>query len=173
MKNEKNNITVEQVYGMFEELKETIEKRPNAQTNAGATGSNDAIVRKLEENTVATDRHTGQVAALVNRLGQIDFQPSISVQPPDMEDINDAFEQIKVNYSAMAGDLKQIRTEIKTALSNEKIERTAQKIVSEDVDRYKAMLDDHWNGIDHLLEHLKDRIPYNYDINKRLVKWCV
>ncbi|WP_418659890.1 hypothetical protein [Alistipes ihumii] len=173
MKNEKNNITVEQVYGMFEELKETIEKRPNAQTNAGATGSNDAIVRKLEENTVATNRHAGQVAALVNRLGQIDFQPNISVQPPDMEDINDAFEQIKVNYSAMAGDLKQIRTEIKTALSGEKIERAAQKIVSEDVDRYKAMLDGHWHNIYRLLEHLEKRIPWNYDIDKRLVKGCV
>jgi len=86
----KNDITVEQVYGMFEELKETIEKRPNAQTNAGATGSNDAIIRKLEENTVTIDRHAEQVTALVNRLGQIDFQPNISVQPPDMEDINDA-----------------------------------------------------------------------------------
>ena len=143
----KNDITVEQVYGMFEELKETIEKRPNAQTNAGATGSNDAIIRKLEENTVTIDRHAEQVTALVNRLGQIDFQPNISVQPPDMEDINDAFEQIKVNYSAMAGNLKQIRTEVKTALSGEKIERTAQKIVSEDVNRYKAMLDGHWHNI--------------------------
>ena len=169
MKNEKNDIPVEQVYGMFEELRETIEKRPNAQ----ATGSNDAIVRKLEENTVAIDRHAEQVTALVNRLGQIDFQPSISVQPPDMEDINDAFEQIKVNYSAMAGDLKQIRTEVKTALSGEKIERTVRRIVSEDVDRYKAMLDGHWHNIYRLLEHLEKRIPCNYYIDKRLVKGCV
>lgn len=165
----KNDITVEQVYGMFEELRETIEKRPTAQ----ATGSNDAIIRKLEENTVTTDRHAEQVTALVNRLGQIDFQPNISVQPPDMEDINDAFEQIKVNYSAMAGDLKQIRTEVKTALSGEKIERTVRRIVSEDVDRYKAMLDGHWHNIYRLLEHLEKRIPRNYDIDKRLVKGCV
>ena len=87
--------------------------------------------------------------------------------------VYDAFEQIKVNYSAMAGDLKQIRTEIKTALSGEKIERAAQKIVSEDVDRYKAMLDGHWHNIYRLLEHLEKRIPWNYDIDKRLVKGCV
>ena len=165
----KNDITVEQVYGMFEELRETIEKRPTAQ----ATGSNDAIIRYLEEHTVTIDRHAEQVTALVNRLGQIDFQPNISVQPPDMEDINDAFEQIKVNYSAMAGDLKQIRTEIKTALSGEKIERTVRRIVSEDVDRYIAMLDGHWHNIYRLLEHLEKRIPWNYDIDKRLVKGCV
>ena len=73
----------------------------------------------------------------------------------------------------MAGDLKQIRTEIKTALSNEKIERAAQKIVSEDVDRYKAMLDGHWHNIYRLLEHLEKRIPWNYNIDKRLVKGCV
>ena len=73
----------------------------------------------------------------------------------------------------MAVDMKQIRTEMKSALIGEKIEHTVRRIVSEDVDRYKAMLDDHWNGIDRLLEHLRDRIPYNYDINKRLVKWCV
>ena len=90
-----------------------------------------------------------------------------------MKDINAAFDQIKVNYSGMATDLTQIRTEIKTALSDEKIERTARKRVGQEANQYKTMLDDHWNGIDRLLEHLKDRIPYNYDINKRLVKWCV
>ena len=94
-------------------------------------------------------------------------------EPGVYDEWDDAFEQIKVNYSAMAGDLKQIRTEIKTALSNEKIERAAQKIVSEDVDRYKAMLDGHWHNIYRLLEHLEKRIPWNYNIDKRLVKGCV
>lgn len=173
MKNEKNGIPAEQVYGMFEELKEAMTKRPYPQTTGGATGRDDAILRKLEENTAAIDRHAGQVAVLVNRLGRIDFQPDIGVQPPDMEAINDAFEQIKVNYSAMAGNLNRIRTDIKTALSDEKIERAAQKIASQDVDRYKAMLDGHWHRIHRSLEHLEERIPWNYNIDKRLVKWCV
>lgn len=173
MKDQNNSIPTEQVYGMFEEIKEIIEKRPIVHATGGETGNNDAVLQKLKENTDVIDRHAGQVTALVNRLGQIDFHPNIRVQPPDMKDINDAFEQIKVNYSGMAGNLNQIRTEIKTALSDEKIERTAQRIVGQDANQYKTMLYDHWRSIYRLLEHLENRIPYKYDINKRFVKWLI
>ena len=48
-----------------------------------------------------------------------------------------------------------------------------QLFVSREVERYKEMPDGHWSRIDGVLENLRERIPYNYDINKRLVKWCI
>lgn len=44
MKDEKNNIPAEQVYGMFEEIKEMIEKRPEPETSGGTAENNDTVI---------------------------------------------------------------------------------------------------------------------------------
>lgn len=44
MKDEKNNIPTEQVYGMFEEIKEMIEKRPAPETSCGTATNGDTIL---------------------------------------------------------------------------------------------------------------------------------
>lgn len=69
--------------------------------------------------------------------------------------------------------MKRINAEMKTALSDEKIKQAVQLFVSREAEKYKEMLDGHWTRIDNTLDHLLQRIPYNYDINKRLVKACI
>ena len=44
MKDEKNNIPAEQVYGMFEEIKEMIEKRPAPETSGGTSTNDDTVI---------------------------------------------------------------------------------------------------------------------------------
>lgn len=44
MKDEKNNIPAEQVYGMFEEIKEMIEKRPAPETSGCTTENSDTVI---------------------------------------------------------------------------------------------------------------------------------
>ena len=44
MKDEKNNSPAEQVYGMFEEIKEMIEKRPAPETSGGTTENSDTVI---------------------------------------------------------------------------------------------------------------------------------
>lgn len=62
---------------------------------------------------------------------------------------------------------------IKGALSDEKIKQAVQLFASREVEKYKEMLDGHWLRMDSMLGHLLQRIPYSYDINKRLVRACV
>ena len=173
MREQNSNIPAEQVYGMFEEIKEMIEKRPAPEAFGGTAENSETIIRKLDENKSAIDRNAKQITALTNRIGQIDFRPVVRMPPPDMKDVNDAFDRIKDNSASVAANINGIRADIRTVLSDEKIERTVRQAAGREAEQYKTMLDDHWNGIDRLLEHLKDRIPYNYDINKRLVKWRV
>lgn len=44
MKEEKNNIPAEQVYGMFEEIKEIIEKRPVPGMSGGMAENSDTVI---------------------------------------------------------------------------------------------------------------------------------
>ena len=97
----------------------------------------------------------------------------IAVQPPDMTDINRAFGKINISTAILAEAMKLINAEMKTALSDEKIKKAVQLFVSREVEKYKEMLDGQWTRIDNTLDHLLQRIPYNYDINKRLVKACI
>ena len=69
-------------------------------------------------------------------------------------------------------DIKPV-VEVQRALSDEKIKKAVQLFVSREVEKYKEMLDGHWSRINSTLDHLLHRIPYNYDINKRLVRACV
>lgn len=44
MKDEKNNIPAEQVYGMFEEIKEMIEKCPAPEASGSTAGNSDTVI---------------------------------------------------------------------------------------------------------------------------------
>lgn len=44
MKEEKVSIPPEQVYGMFEEIKEMIEKRPAPETSGGTAENSDTVI---------------------------------------------------------------------------------------------------------------------------------
>lgn len=81
--------------------------------------------------------------------------------------------KINVSTAILAEAMKLINAEMKTVLSDEKIKKAVQLFVSRKAEKYKEMLDGHWTHIDNTLAHLLQRIPYNYDINKRLVKACI
>lgn len=157
----------------YEDLKEAVVKTIKAECAGGGSADNGQIMQKIAENTDALNRTTEQITALNNKFGKTDFSPVVKVQPPDMTDVNNAFQEIKDNSAETAGEVREIRNEIKTALSDEKIVQTVRLFVSREVERYKEILDGHWSRIDGVLENLRERIPYNYDINKRLVKWCI
>lgn len=133
-------------------------------------GDNTAVVQRIDEIAQTTKLSTEQITNFINRIGQIEFQPVIAVQPPDMTDINRAFGKINISTAILAEAMKLINAEMKTALSDEKIKKAVQLFVSREAEKYKEMLDGHWTHIDNTLDHLLQRIPYNYDINKRLVK---
>ena len=44
MKEQNSNISAEQVYGMFEEIKEMIEKRPAPETSGGTAENSDTVI---------------------------------------------------------------------------------------------------------------------------------
>lgn len=81
----------------------------------------------------------------------------VEVQPPHMTDVNRAFGKINVSTEILAEAMKRINTEVKGALSDEKIKQAVQLFVSREVEKYKVMLDGHWSRID----------------NKQLVRVCV
>ena len=112
MKDEKNNIPAEQVYGMFEEIKEMIEKRPAPETSGGTTENSDTVIRKLEENKTAIDRSAEQIAGLTNRIGQIDFQPVIKVQPPDFSGLKEVFQYIDSRQEQLNNRQQRIEEKI-------------------------------------------------------------
>lgn len=157
----------------YEDLKEAVVKTIKAECAGGGNADNGQIMQKIAENTDALTRTTEQVTALNNKFGKTDFSPVVKVQPPNMTDVNNAFLEIKDNSAKTAGKVLEIHDEIKTALSDEKIRQAVQLFVGREVEKYKEMLDGHWTRIDGVLDHLRERIPYNYDINKRLVKWCI
>lgn len=157
----------------YEDLKETVVKAIKAECAGGGNADNGQIMQKIAENTDVLNRTTEQVTALNNQFGQRDFKPVIKVQPPDMTDVNNAFQAIKDNTTETTGQVREIRNEVKTALSDEKIKAAVQRFVSREVEKYKEMLDGHWSRIDGVLDRLLERIPYKYDIDKRLVKWCI
>ena len=88
MDNTQNNILT---LDMYEDLKEEIIKALKSEVSKSQDGDNASLTQKIEE-IAKTSVHTAeQVANLTNRIGQIEFQPVIAVQPPDMTDINRAF----------------------------------------------------------------------------------
>lgn len=136
-------------------------------------GDNTALMQRIDEIARAQQLSAEQITNFINRIGQIEIKPVVEVQPPDMTDANDAFGKINVSMKILAEAMKRINTEVKSALSDEKIKQAVQLFVSREVEKYKVMLDGHWSRIDSTLDHLLQRIPYNYDINKRLVWACV
>lgn len=157
----------------YEDLKEAVVKTIKAECAGGGNADNGQIMQKIAENTDALNRTSEQVTALNNKFGKTNFSPVVKVQSPDMTDVNDAFQAVKDNSAKTAGQVREIRDEIKTALSDEKIKQAVRVFVSREVEKYKEMLDGHWSRIDGVLDNLQERIPYNYDVNKRLVKWCI
>lgn len=170
MDNTQNNILT---LDMYEDLKEEIIKTLKSEVSKSQGGDNAVWTQKIEKIAEASARTAEQVTNLTNRIGQIEFQPVIAVQPPDMTDINRAFGKINISTAILAEAMKLINAEMKTALSDEKIKKAVQLFVSREAEKYKEMLDGHWTHIDNTLDHLLQRIPYNYDINKRLVKACI
>lgn len=170
MDNTQNNILT---LDMYEDLKEEIIKVLKSEVSKSQGGDNASLTQKIEEIAKASARTAEQVTNLTNRIGQIEFQPVIAVQPPDMTDINRAFGKINISTAILAEAMKLINAEMKTALSDEKIKKAVQLFVSREAEKYKEMLDGHWTHIDNTLDHLLQRIPHNYDINKRLVKACI
>ena len=112
MKDEKNNIPAEQVYGMFEEIKEMIEQRSAPEAPSSTAESSDTIIRKLEENKTAIDRSAEQIAALTNRIGQMDFQPVIKVQPPDFSGLKEVFQYIDSRQEQLNNRQQRIEEKI-------------------------------------------------------------
>lgn len=136
-------------------------------------GDNTALMQRIDEIARAQQLSAEQITNFINRIGQIEIKPVVEVQPPDMTDVNDAFGKINVSMKILAEAMKRINTEVRSALSDEKIKQAVQLFVSREVEKYKVMLDSHWSRIDSTLDQLLQRIPYNYDINKRLVWACV
>ena len=136
-------------------------------------GDNTALMQRIDEIARAQNLSAEQITNFINRIGQIEIKSVVEVQPPDMTDINRAFGKINVSTEILAEAMKRINTEVKTALSDEKIRQAVQMFVSREVEKYKEMLDGHWKSIDGGLDHLLKRIPYKYDINKRLVWTCI
>ena len=146
MKEQSNSISAEQVYGMFEEIKEMIEKRPAPEASGGTAENSDAIVRKLDENKSAIDRSVEQVTALTNRSEQIDFRPGVKAEIPEMKDLkkillyialqqkrlNDRQQQIEDKLDQQKEQIAQMKTEVDTTefkrLSNHTIYEMAQQI---------------------------------------------
>jgi len=146
MKEQSNSISAEQVYGMFEEIKEMIEKRPAPEASGGTAENSDAIVRKLDENKSAIDRSVEQVTALTNRIEQIDFRPVVKAEIPEMKDLkkillyialqqkrlNDRQQQIEDKLDQQKEQIAQMKTEVDTTefkrLSNHTIYEMAQQI---------------------------------------------
>lgn len=157
----------------YEDLKEAVVKAVKAECAVGGNADNGQFMRKLDEVIKAAQGSTEQVANLSNKYGQTDFKPIIRVQPPDMTDVNDAFQAINDNSADITDQIKKLSADVRTALTGEKIDATAQKFVGREVEKHIETLDGHWKSIYRLLENLEKRIPYNYDINKRLVWACI
>ena len=136
-------------------------------------GDNSALMQRIDEIARVQNLSAEQITNFINRIGQIEIKPVIAVEPPDMTDINRAFGKINISTAILAEAMKLINAEMKTALSDEKIKKAVQLFISREVEKYKEMLDGHWTHIDNTLDHLLQRIPYNYDINKRLGKACI
>lgn len=128
MKEQSNGIPMEQVYGMFEEIKEIIEKRPASEASGGTAENSETVIRKLDENKSAIDHTTEQVTALTNRIGQIDFRPIVQAEMPDMKDLkkillyialqqkrlNDRQRQIEDKQDQLKEQIAQMKTEVDT-----------------------------------------------------------
>ena len=146
----------------YEDFKEEFIKAFKAEiAKLQSGGDNTALMQRIDE------------IARVQNLSAEQITNFIEVQPPDMTDVNRAFGKINVSTEILAEAMKRINAEVKGALSDEKIKKAVQLFVSREVEKYKEILDGHWSRINSTLDHLLHRIPYNYDINKRLVRACV
>ena len=112
MKEQSNSISAEQVYGMFEEIKEMIEKRPAPEASGGTAENSDAIVRKLDENKSAIDRSVEQVTALTNRIEQIDFRPVVKAEIPEMKDLKKILLYIALQQKRLNDRQQQIEDKL-------------------------------------------------------------
>lgn len=146
MREQSNSISAEQVYGMFEEIKEMIEKRPAPEASGGMAENSETVIRMLVENKSAIDHSAEQVTALTNRIGQIDFQPVVKAEPPDMSGLkkvllylgglqkrlNDRQQQIEDKLDQQKEQIAQMKTEVDTTefkkLSNHTIYEMTQQI---------------------------------------------
>ena len=158
----------------FENFKEEFIKAFKTETaKVQNGGDNTALMQRIDEIARVQNLSAEQITNFINRMGQAAQQPVVEVQPPDMTDVNKAFGRINVNTAILAEAMKRINAEVKTALSDEKIKAAVQQFVSREIEKYTEALNANWKRVEHVLERLLERIPYKYDINKRLVRACV
>lgn len=158
----------------YEDFKEEFIKAFKAEiAKVQSGGDNTSLMQRIDEIARAQNLSAEQITNFINRIGQVEFQPVIAVQPPDMTDVNDAFGKINISTALLAEAMKRLIAEVKTALSDERIKQTVQQFVSREIGKYTEALDTNWKRIDNVLERLLERIPYNYTIDKRLVWACV
>ena len=87
----------------------------------------------------------------------------------------DQYEDFKEEFiKAFKAEIAKLQSGGDNTALMQRIDEIARvQFVSREVEKYKEILDGHWSRINSTLDHLLHRIPYNYDINKRLVRACV
>lgn len=148
MREQNNNIPAEQVYGMFEELKEIIEKRPAPSVPGGTATNDDTVIQKLDENKSAIDHTTEQVTALTNRIGQIDFRPIVQAEMPDMKDLKKILLYIALQQKRLNDRQRQIEDK-----QDQQKEQIAQMKTEVDTTEFKKLSD-------HTIFEMKQQIRY-------------
>lgn len=148
MKEQSNGIPTEQVYGMFEEIKEIIEKRPASEASGGTAENSETVIRKLDENKSAIDHTTEQVTALTNRIGQIDFRPIVQAEMPDMKDLKKILLYIALQQKRLNDRQRQIEDK-----QDQLKEQIAQMKTEVDTTEYKKLSD-------HTIFEMKQQIRY-------------
>lgn len=148
MKEQSNGIPAEQVYGMFEEIKEIIEKRPASEASGGTAENSETVIRKLDENKSAIDHTTEQVTALTNRIGQIDFRPIVQAEMPDMKDLKKILLYIALQQKRLNDRQRQIEDK-----QDQQKEQIAQMKTEVDTTEYKKLSD-------HTIFEMKQQIRY-------------
>lgn len=81
-------------YDMYEELKSELIKALKAELPKTQNGDNLALMHQLEQILKAAALSSEQITALMNRIGQIDFKPTIKTLPPDNSGIKTLFQFI-------------------------------------------------------------------------------
>lgn len=101
-------------YEMYEDLKSEFIKAIKAELPKMQGGDNTALIQKMEEIIKATAFSSEQITALINRIGQIDFNPTIKTLPADNSGIKALFEFIHDYLKRVDAQNKQTAQEVKT-----------------------------------------------------------
>lgn len=128
-------------YDMYEELKSELIKALKAELPKMQGGDNTALMLKIEEIIKASAFSSEQITALINRIGQIDFKPTIKTSPPDNSGIKTLFqfihgylEQIDNHGKQTAQEVKALQTQVaqmKTEVDTTEFEKLSHRTIHE------------------------------------------